>query len=118
MKQVNFLEMEEGKEYKTIWQDDVIYKKINGVLYEKFNTEDFETTFLSFNTAMKPIFEEIPWTPKLGDRFYFPSFLTKSGCDWWNWNNRESDERIQKIVGCYRTPKEARAKARELGWIE
>ena len=62
--------------------------------------------------------EEIPWVPKKGEFAYYPSFEQPAGYILTVWKNSRVDNRVKKAVGVYKTPDEALAKARALGWLE
>ena len=60
----------------------------------------------------------VPFEPKEGDGYYYPSIGYIVRVAYKNWCNSPTDRRIKKYVGCYRTKEEAIAKAKELWGLE
>ena len=65
------------------------------------------------------VFGSVPFEPKEGDIYYYPSFDMRSSI-WYNanWQGSRKDENIKRAVGVYRTKEEAIAKAKELWGLE
>lgn len=114
---VKYEDMVEGKIYTNVFYN-YNYKKENGILYYKSLTGWLVSTFSMREIAETFVFEEMPWEPKKGEFSYYPSFEQPAGYILTVWKNSRVDNRVKKAVGVYKTPDEALAKARELGWLE
>ena len=60
----------------------------------------------------------VRWSPKIGDRYYYPSVKHQNGIDCCQWNDMRIDRLILKRVGIYETEEKALEKAKELGWVD
>ena len=79
------------------------------------------TKFEEAESAWKPLESEFVkqvWQPEYLERYYFPSFQSLGWYESYRWQQDEYDERVKQVVGIYKTPLEAQAKARELGWLK
>lgn len=116
---LKFNELVEGVEYWLIDEHGNKsarkYKKSEGLLYVKMD-KDYTETQNSIDFVLSSTFEECEWTPKVGERYYYPHPMLERLYNFYYWNNVEFDKRVQHNVGIYRTSGEAIAKAKELGW--
>jgi hypothetical protein len=113
------LGVEVGEEFRIDINSVVKYKICDdGVLCFKRDEDDlFQSASLTVNFLLDVKIIKLPWEPKIGEDYYFPSFLNLNGYDKLQFNNRVVDLRIKNTVGFFRTEKEVITKARELGWL-
>lgn len=116
---VKYIDMVEGKEYR-YGSASMPYKKEKGILY--YPAPPVSNKWLVSGYTMREIaemvFEEIPWVPEYDECYYYPVFTDPGGIRGSVYRNDDFDKMVIRAVGCYKTKEEARAKARELGWLE
>ena len=114
---VKYEDMVEGREY---FYDHWTYRKINGVLYYKpsLSGKWLVSDYSMREIAETLVFKEMPWVPRYGEHYYYPTFEQLVGQDLKIWGGTKTDNKIRKIVGVYKSPEEATQKATELGWLE
>lgn len=111
-------ELVEGVEYQC---GDSTYRiAIDGFFEVKAPNSGWTECYVPYNTVIGMEFKECEFEPKGGDWYYFPNFQNPDGFSAYKWSymSDETDARIKKTVGIYRTKEQAIEKARELGWVE
>ena len=117
------LGVEVGEEFRINVNPIVKYKICDdGVLRYKHDKNDkndlFQTAEITANSLLVGEIIKLPWEPKIGETYYFPSFLSLYGYNLAEFDSdKELDLMIKNAVGIYRTKEDALAKAKELGWL-
>ena len=71
------------------------------------------------NAELESMIDEIKygWHPNDYDYFYIPDSAAKKGYTNGIWYESDTFQEFRKTVGVYKTPEEAEAKAKKLGYI-
>lgn len=110
-------ELKEGFIYKSTKENTKYKIENNKLFYQSNGFRWWIESSMEYNYLLKMDFLEVPFEPKAGDFYYFPTLHTKKGYMCHKWSGNHEDKLIQKITGTYRTREEAIEKAKEWGWL-